>query len=249
VRLALLVTLVCGCSFEPRFDDGYRCVPDLPCPDGTTCVGGFCSADAPADDGAPPAADASPTIDCVGSTVFADDFSATLDADSWVVGTEGDAEVLAVGGHLEIAPHAPSSSGRARTEPDFALAGTSITVEVFESDEVTMNSQALEVLANGIPVVSMTRYRGSLRVELNGDESIAEVTWNGITHHLWRIVITGDAMSFQTAPEPGLFTELVGGPAPVFGKAQLRLSAGNYESNDPPPQAFDNLRVCQLPLP
>ncbi|HUS68884.1 MAG TPA: hypothetical protein VMZ28_30315 [Kofleriaceae bacterium] len=252
MRLAIAAVLLCGCSFEASFDEGYRCVPDLPCPDGTACVDGFCRS-GPAGDagggdangGGPP--DATPPYACPGVPILVETFDDTIDQAVWDLTSEGGASAAAMGGQLRIVPSGPSSSAGILSDDPYDTTPASIAIEVFDPDETNENFQALELMNSGVAVVSMNRYRGTLRVQLNnGGQTLDEVEWNGTAHHAWRITITGNNLVFETGPQLGVWTELVSGAGVGLGVTRVKLTAGNYENEDPPELGFDNLYLCPL---
>lgn len=242
MRLAIAAVLLCGCSFEARFDDGYRCVPDLPCPDGTACVDGHCLSGTAADDAGAP--DGAPFYACSGEPLLIETFEGALDEERWDIHTEGSAVVEAEGGQLRVSPVGPAGSGGVTSEDPYELASGSVIVEVFDPDATENSFQRLELRSGDTALVAMDRYRDSLRVQLDdGATDLITVVWNGVAHHRWRIT-TGADLVVETAPESGPWTELVSSPSAGLGFVRVRLTAGNYEAENPPPLGFDNLYVC-----
>jgi hypothetical protein len=247
--------VVAGCGF-PADTAGrrYRCEAGDPCPDGTTCVAGYCEQNEPVvDGGGGDVTDGASTEVCGGGQLIAREEFDELDDEVWYDWSNGDANVFAAGGALVVSSAVGSNAGIISAAPA-ALPHLMVSVEVGTRSSGGVGSLAgLQIMTveGGDTIVSLERGDDELRAMLYPNDVdpdvLGRIDFDAEAHRFWRIVTTDDDATFEYSSDEAAWHELASrtiADLPDVVKPQLQSGSYGGVGQD---QEFDLLTVCRLP--
>ena len=231
----------------------YRCEAGDPCPDGTSCLNGYCEQQDVVVDGGGVDGDTLPAEVCADGQLVAREQFDDLDEDVWWTWNNGDATVLATGGVLLVSSAVESNAGIIYFE-DQDLAHMMASVEVGPRSSGGVGSLASLQLMDpdtGDAVLNLERGNDDLRAILRpygpDEELLAAIDYGPEKHRFVRIITTGDHASFEYSSDEREWIALADRSItdlPVLVRPQLQSGSYGEVGQD---QEFDLFTICRLP--
>jgi hypothetical protein len=250
-RLTLVMVMVAGCHVEATFEGSrYQCrAGGPPCPEGLSCLQGYCRGSVDGADGPPLAC--GKVHDLIGS-----DFEGGLGPqDIW---NAPDSGCSVAAGQVSCATFAdsPGRYDTVRSAFYYDLRDSSQSIEILEVPDPAIGGQAHFVAmsdyqgSDSIGIYCMGGFLHAFHAVEGSYHEDAEVPYDAVADRFWQVREVGGTLHFETSRDGSGWVPFADAPTPAFAAfvaVQLAAGAPDGLATDGGSAVFDNLNGARSP--